>query len=292
MGATLLIASGQTFPASFLKMKTFSSKKEDLAFLESLRTPTLPEKAIKVMRALVKACPTPGEQFEINYWAIRTILEKIQEIKGNDFPADADFDKLCRNVLPWLATAWAQNDFEFAFIFRTYLRDSIGLLGQGNVDSWSVITPKGWEFLENLKSSNLDSESGFVAMWFDPSVNTAWLDAIKPAIEESGYQPIRIDKVEHNNRIDDEIVGSIRACKFLVADFTGQRGGVYFESGLAQGWGKQVIWLCREDDLKNVHFDTRQYNFILWRPDSLDQLKIALRNRIEATIGKGNFKKI
>jgi len=267
-------------------------KEEDLAFFENLRTPTLLEKAKKVMRALMKSCPAPGQQFEINYWALPTVLAKMQEIKGNEFPADENFAKMCRDILPWLATAWAQNDSEFIFIFKTYLRDTTGLLGTGDIDSWNVITPRGWEFLENLNKSTSDSDTGFVAMWFDSTVNPAWLDAIKPAIEEGGYQPVRIDKVEHNNRIDDEIIAGIRACKFLVADFTGQRGGVYFEAGLAQGLAKQVIWLCREDDLKNVHFDTRQYNFILWRPDSLDQLKIALRNRIEATIGKGNFQKI
>jgi len=29
------------------------------------------------------------------------------------------------------------------------------------------------------------------------------------------------------------------------------------------GLGRQVIWTCRDDDLKNVHFDTRQYNHIV-----------------------------
>jgi nucleoside 2-deoxyribosyltransferase len=128
-------------------------------------------------------------------------------------------------------------------------------------------------------------------MWFDESVHEAWLEAVRSAIEDAGYKAIRIDKIEHNNRIDDEIVAAIRSCNFLVADFTGQRGGVYFEAGFAQGLGKQVIWLCREDELSNVHFDTRQYNYIKWQPSELHQLRIALRNRITATIGKGTFPK-
>jgi nucleoside 2-deoxyribosyltransferase len=128
-------------------------------------------------------------------------------------------------------------------------------------------------------------------MWFDPSVHPAWLKAVAPGIEDAGYEAIRIDKVEHNRKIDDEIIASIRACKFLVADFTGQRGGVYFEAGLAQGLGKQVVWLCRKDELDKVHFDTRQYNFILWEDGKLAELRTALQNRIEATIGKGTFRK-
>ena len=39
----------------------------------------------------------------------------------------------------------------------------------------------------------------------------------------------------------------IRKSKFLIADFTGQRGGVYYEAGFAYGLGLPVIWTCRKD---------------------------------------------
>jgi nucleoside 2-deoxyribosyltransferase len=94
---------------------------------------------------------------------------------------------------------------------------------------------------------------------------------------------VRLDK------IDDEIVAGIRRSRFLVADFTGHRGGVYFEAGLATGLGLPVIWLCRKDELEKTHFDTRQYNFIVWESDKLDELSTALKNRIEATIGRGTL---
>jgi len=67
-----------------------------------------------------------------------------------------------------------------------------------------------------------------------------------------------------------------------VADFTGSRGGVYFEAGFALGLGIPVIWSCRKNDVKKVHFDTRQYNHIVWN-DSSDLYR-QLRDRIEATI--------
>jgi nucleoside 2-deoxyribosyltransferase len=80
--------------------------------------------------------------------------------------------------------------------------------------------------------------------------------------------------------LDDEIIASIRGAKFLVADFTGQRNGVYFEAGFMLGLGRPVIWICKKEDLKNVHFDTRQYNTI----DCVDEtdLKKRLVNRILA----------
>ena len=51
--------------------------------------------------------------------------------------------------------------------------------------------------------------------------------------------------------------------------------------------GLPVIWLCRKDALAQVHFDNRQYNFILWTEDNLGDLERALKNRIKATIGRG-----
>ena len=83
-------------------------------------------------------------------------------------------------------------------------------------------------------------------MSFAPELDYLFDDFIDKAILNSGYQPIRIDKHEHANRIDDEIIALIRQSKFVVADFTGQRGGVYFESGFALGLGLPVIWPIRK----------------------------------------------
>jgi len=91
--------------------------------------------------------------------------------------------------------------------------------------------------------------------------------------------------VEHINRIDDEIIAHIKAASFVVADFTGHRGGVYFEAGFALGLDLPVIWCCRKDHLAELHFDIRQYNCIDW--ETPDELSMRLQNRIEATIGKG-----
>lgn len=126
-------------------------------------------------------------------------------------------------------------------------------------------------------------------MWFDTKVLPVWANAIEPAIQDAGYKPQRIDGHHHNNRIDDEIIAVLRRSKFVIADFTGQRGGVYFEAGFALGLGLQVIWTCEKSELKDVHFDNRQYNFVVWEEDKLKEFKVALQNRIEATIGRGNL---
>ena len=121
-------------------------------------------------------------------------------------------------------------------------------------------------------------------MWFTDALTPAW-EAISKAISNTGYKPRRIDKVEHVNKICDEIVAEIRKSRFVVADFTGHRGGVYFEAGFALGRELPVIWTCRQNELDKLHFDIRQYNCIDWANEL--ELEHKLKARIEAVVGVG-----
>jgi len=156
-----------------------------------------------------------------------------------------------------------------------------------------TLTPDGYARLAELETKAVDSKQAFVAMWFDKSMEDAYTKGIAPAITDAGYEPLRIDGKEHNNKIDDEIIAEIRRSRFLVADFTqgktGARGGVYYEAGYASGLNLPVIFTCRADAMGNVHFDTRQYNHITW--DSPEELRDRLAKRISATIGDGPLKR-
>jgi len=146
------------------------------------------------------------------------------------------------------------------------------------------LTLDGWRRVAELRKERRDSNQAFVAMWFAEQLDSAWAEGFRPALEQCGYQPIRIDLVEHNEKICDRIVAEIRKSGLLVADFTGNRGGVYFEAGLAMGLNLPVIWTCREDHVQELHFDTRQYSHIVWT--SPDDLNAKLIHRIEATAPK------
>jgi nucleoside 2-deoxyribosyltransferase len=147
------------------------------------------------------------------------------------------------------------------------------------------LTPKGIMRAEELVRARTASAQGFVAMWFTEATSEAWDKGFRKAIEAAGYAALRIDKAEHVNKICDEIISEIRKSRFVVADFTGQRGGVYFEAGYALRRDIPVIWTCSKDNLPNLHFDIRQYNCIDWvTPDELSQ---RLKARIEALLGEG-----
>jgi DNA-binding PadR family transcriptional regulator len=146
------------------------------------------------------------------------------------------------------------------------------------------LTTKFWETVENLQKIEVGNKRAFVAMWFDKSMDDYYEDGIKKAIEDAGYVPIRIDLKEFNNKICDELIAEIKRSKFLIADFSGLRSGVFFEAGFAKGLGREVIFIVRKTDVEKLkeHFDTRQYNHIVY--DSPEDLRKKLFNRIGATI--------
>jgi hypothetical protein len=102
-------------------------------------------------------------------------------------------------------------------------------------------------------------------MWFGESLRDAWTDGFDPGICAAGFRPFRIDAKDYVGGITDEIMAEIRRSRFVVADYTGQVNGVYFEAGFALGRGLTVIPTCRADEVPKLHFDTRHLNTLLWK---------------------------
>ena len=189
------------------------------------------------------------------------------------------------------ALAWSEStkDQELHFL-SDYLTGQGCITKQGYAGYMfdAMVEVPGFSLIEELQK-NPDLSQCFVAMWFDDSMIEAYEQGIRPAIEEVGYSPLRIDRQEFIGKIDDEIISQIRRSRFLVADAThgedGARGGVYYEAGFAHGLGLPVIFTCRNDMIDKVHFDTRQFNHIVW--ENPDDLREQLTNRIGSVLGDG-----
>ena len=125
------------------------------------------------------------------------------------------------------------------------------------------LTMKGWEVVEPLGPGGIRGRC-FVAMAFDAELDDAYYHGIKPAILEAGCQPVCMKERLTNDNICDVILAEIREAQFVVADFTKQKGGVYFEAGFAKALGKEVFWTCREEDFGGLHFDTNHYGHLKW----------------------------
>ncbi|MDD5017630.1 MAG: hypothetical protein PHO15_05985 [Eubacteriales bacterium] len=160
-----------------------------------------------------------------------------------------------------------------------------------------VIDYKGWQRIDELNKLNAKHNQGFIAMRFSDDLKPV-KDAIISAINDAGYHAQIMDNLEHNGQIVPEMLYQIRMSDFLVADLTGNRGGVYFEAGYALALNKEVILTVNKNILdaenhlpekeknNSPHFDVAQYKQI--RYDSPDDLKNQLYKRIEATVGLRN----
>jgi hypothetical protein len=144
------------------------------------------------------------------------------------------------------------------------------------------VTPEGWLRADPVGPSGKPGTC-FIARSFHPSMELA-AQGMREAIKtDCGYEPIDLGSVAHNENINDRIIAEIRSAQFVVADFTGQSHGVYFEAGFAEGLGRTVIRTVQEDHAPALHFDTRQYFHLRWKaPEHFRRL---LAEHIKATIG-------
>jgi len=241
------------------------------------------------LAAAARVASDAGAPLELVTTNIHEVIERAPRAETLSDAIDRLLLLLAQRASSYLGSIAINKDHDFPVIFARGPRGmnevlviamSLGLLGEKPNEL--RLTVKGWERIDALRASQPDSRQAFVAMWFDPELDEAWLKGFKEGIERSRYfRALRVDNVQHNQKIDDRIVAEIRRSGLVVADFTGQRGGVYYEAGFARGLGIPVISTCREDEKDKLHFDTRQYNHIIWRTPA--DLAYQLHDRISAT---------
>ena len=168
-------------------------------------------------------------------------------------------------------------------------------------DAYTVtLRPEGIAFVKGYIG---DSNKGFVAMKFGKSPQ--WTDKngkvheegerdldefydklIAPAIEQAGFEPVRIDRTLHNKKIDDEILVQIRKSKFVVCDLTYENLGAYYEGGFAQGLGKEVFFICEKEffDSHPPHFDLNHHVTALYERGKEEEFIRELAARIENNV--------
>jgi hypothetical protein len=166
-------------------------------------------------------------------------------------------------------------------LLRVLADDGFIDLGKGRVmlKSWGLLKA------EEIGSKGGSGGQGFVAMSFSPALREAWTNAFDPAIRNAGYTPFRIDEKDFVGGITDEIIAEIRRSRFVVADYTEQKNGFYFEAGFALGLNLTVIQTAREDHIGNLHFDIKHLNTLPWKSPA--DLATKLERRIRAVVGAG-----
>lgn len=115
----------------------------------------------------------------------------------------------------------------------------------------------------------------FIASAFGyPDVDLIYDKSIKMVLKELKIKPHRVDRINHNDKIDKKIIELIEESDFGIVDLTYARPSAYFEAGYLEGLGKKVIYLCRKDHFRpketdilgneKIHFDLITKNIIGW----------------------------
>jgi len=151
-------------------------------------------------------------------------------------------------------------------------------------ESYVKHTFYGWEMYDEIKRGAVDSRKVFMAMKFNDIELDKFYEAIKPAVEQTGFELFRTDKKPKAGSIDDRIRVEIRNSRFLIADLTNDNSGAYWEAGFAEGLGKPVIYTCLDDQFEKIHFDTNHLTTVKWKSedykDAIEDLKAIIRNTL------------
>ena len=222
--------------------------------ITAMALPGYRERAAKALKIIAKQCG------DLDYWYDPQTTTSDFELLGTSYSVDANEAAELLKIL----------------IFEGLLESHSGLFR---------LSVPGLLAVENMSAPSNTSAQGFVAMDFGDSMRNAWVNGFDPGIRTAGFRPMRIDGKDYVGGITDEIMSEIRQSRFVVADYTGQKSGVYFEAGFALGLGLSVIPTCRTDEIANLHFDIRHLNTLTW--STPEDLADNLEKRIRAVIGAG-----
>ena len=114
----------------------------------------------------------------------------------------------------------------------------------------------------------------FVAMKFDDERERLYKEILTPVVQSVKYSIIKVNEQEYEGSVIEKIIDDITDSTILIADLTGNRGGVYYELGIARGLQLcnhpiKIILTCEKTffDSERVHFDVQGDNIILYTSD-------------------------
>lgn len=134
--------------------------------------------------------------------------------------------------------------------------------------------------------------NAFVAMQFSEPYNEVYRDAIKPLIEEIGYEPIRVDEISQPGLILNDIWSSMAESSVVIAEVTERNPNVYYELGMAHALSKPTVLLAQKGTI--LPFDISQYRCIVYENSipGRNRLLTALRNSLNSVLGLSSSDRI
>lgn len=219
-----------------------------------------------------------------------TLSEKISKIKSYIYQKTTAIGKYIPIELKNLYTLFYLKNSSELIKLLIYLQETNilhkranGTIGNDPIEN-VMLTVEGYSEIESTLVNYSQSKKVFIACKFDTDYQEYLVKTIKAACLSCGFEASLVSDERHNKDISHKIIADIKQSKFVIADFTDQNNGVYFEAGYAMGESKEVIRLINKEQFENLHFDTRQFHHIPWENGKWEELKEDLINQIKATI--------
>jgi hypothetical protein len=253
-----------------------------------------PDITPETWKSIIEAGGAPADHSERVDLLVQTVA-RLAPAYGSETPLVP--------VRVWAARLYVLADSEFRTIQTDYeslvhLRDDPTGRGIG-----LRMRKDGWAHHRRLGESRADSRRIFLASW--AGMDSVLLPFFLKAAEATGLEPVVGTKLAGpKGNVNDQIAAAIRGARLVVADFTGDRGGVYFEAGFAIGLGVPVVFSSSEvmhsarvdpeiadwdgamtPAFKRVlwkdrlHFDTNHFPHLWWKDGSDFAEKVADRIR-------------
>lgn len=144
-------------------------------------------------------------------------------------------------------------------------------------------------------SSPIDSERFLKSFGIDPSIitisqNQVFIltplndeevpvtNVVHAACDEAGLRAIRGDESKISGSILPVVIKEIVRSRFVIANINGRNPNVFYEMGIAQALGKDILMFCRREDVSEVPFDLAQQHIIFYRNQK--ELRTRMRKAI------------
>lgn len=162
-------------------------------------------------------------------------------------------------------------------------------VGEAKVDVLKVLLKRAYNTIDTtIAPPPIKSRHQiFVAMRFDEERERLFREVLTPVVQATNYSIVKVNDQEFEGSIIGKVIDDISDSIILIADLTGNRGGVYYELGIAKGMQLcnhpiRTILTCDRQffDTEKVHFDVQGDNIILYTTD--ENYREQLTRRIQA----------
>ena len=135
----------------------------------------------------------------------------------------------------------------------------------------------------------------FVIQPFSPKFDKRYHEDYKPALEDAGLEPYRVDQDPGTERLMDSIEEEIRKATICLADITTDNPNVWYELGYAFAVGRSVIMVCSNKRDGKYPFDIQHRTIIEYASESrsdFDKLRDEISRRAKALVQKNAVRQL